>query len=86
MGTQQVAQLAMPHRLVKELQASDAPTGVETDSKNPRVARRESRVGSQSVARDKSFMDMKARDHREAPIHVGYSRDSTSTLIVFKPL
>ena len=32
-----------------------------------------------------SFMVMKAKDHRESPIHVECSHDLTSTLIVFKP-
>ena len=34
MGTQQVAQLVTPHRLAKELQESNTPTGVERDLKN----------------------------------------------------
>lgn len=39
-----------------------------------------------SVARDlKSFMDMKAKDHREFPIRVECSHDLTSKLTVFKP-
>ena len=41
---------------------------------------------NQSVARDlKSFMDMKAKDHREFPIRVECSHDLTSKLTVFKP-
>ena len=41
---------------------------------------------NQSVVRDlKSFMAMKAKDHRESPIHVGCSHDLTSKLIVSKP-
>jgi len=33
LGILQVAQLVMPHRLARDLQASITPTGVETDLK-----------------------------------------------------
>ena len=93
----------MPHRLVRDLQASITPTGVETDLKSAseekkkrtqewqdmkvELERQSLACHNQSVVKDlKSFMDMKAKDHREFPIHVVCSHDLTSKLIVSKPL
>ena len=44
MGIQQVAQLVMPHRLAKELQASNTPTGVETDLKSASEVKKKKRI------------------------------------------
>ena len=91
----------MPHRLARDLQASIAPIDAEIDLKRAseekkriqewqdmkaELERQSLACHNQSVVKDpKYFMDMKAKDHREFPIHVEYSHDLTSKLIVFKP-